>query len=185
MTVGDQDTTPRMRGLPGRTSIAGILLRYNPAYAGTTVRVHLQLSQPQIQPRVCGDYLKASEKYAKNPDTTPRMRGLQRKVTASASPHGYNPAYAGTTRRPSGHICRKSIQPRVCGDYQPSLRACPAARDTTPRMRGLLVYMMIRSVERRYNPAYAGTTGNAHKPLKNLEIQPRVCGDYTNKTKLT
>ena len=50
-------------------------------------------------------------------------------------------------------------------------------------MRGLLVRCLMENHTARYNPAYAGTTAFTMKVEKNIAIQPRVCGDYTIKTR--
>ena len=71
-----------------------------------------------------------------------------------------------------------SIQPRVCGDYAYLVTRDTAQVDTTPRVRGLHIAMVICNEICRYNPACAGTTVLGLKSLDSSTIQPRVCGDY-------
>ena len=73
-------------------------------------------------------------------DTTPRMRGLPCKWTATHDDHRYNPAYAGTTFIVGGELISMLIQPRVCGDYTYVVNSGRGLHDTTPRMRGLRDY---------------------------------------------
>ena len=172
----NNDTTPRMRGLPAIQSIKHV--RYNPAYAGTTLVLLCQLLNAAIQPRVCGDYPSGSARRSVLQDTTPRMRGLQVDTESVWVDFRYNPAYAGTTDRLQHVLTFVSIQPRVCGDYRSRGEQAYTADDTTPRMRGLREPIMKESQISRYNPAYAGTTDSIATCPAADGIQPRVCGDY-------
>ena len=53
---GTLDTTPRMRGLRHAQPYGTSEVRYNPAYAGTTMEAMGTANARAIQPRVCGDY---------------------------------------------------------------------------------------------------------------------------------
>ena len=133
---------------------------------------------PEIQPRVCGDYTTAYYRTACLCDTTPRLRGLPIWVECFMVLFRYNPAYAGTTDQ-GKNCCRfLPIQPRVCGDYASSTSMVRVYPDTTPRMRGLLGRATTVLLQRRYNPAYAGTTHQRTEADEIFAIQPRVCGDY-------
>ena len=90
----------------------------------------------------------------------------------------YNPACAGTTWYPCSDYCLRAIQPRVCGDYflPPFLSLLPP--DTTPRVRGLQLALVLDEADARYNPACAGTTFSPTTTALPVPIQPRVCGDY-------
>ena len=131
------DTTPRMRGLLVSRGVQWLPVRYNPAYAGTTVDFIVDVTIFPIQPRVCGDYSCAPCRVAVRCDTTPRMRGLRAFRVEFRDGAGYNPAYAGTTAFSYGALVVKSIQPRVCGDYLSLVSYSAFWSDTTPRMRGL------------------------------------------------
>ena len=106
------------------------------------------------------------------------MRGLPQPGRASLHGGRYNPAYAGTTRRPCTSSRHVQIQPRVCGDYSRALNKSIIHADTTPRMRGLRGVCRSVLLTVRYNPAYAGTTPLRLSTRIENTIQPRVCGDY-------
>ncbi len=93
----------------------------------------------------------------------------------------YNPACAGTTLRSRTKSIWCTIQPRVCGDYSVLLRLFSIVTDTTPRVRGLQTGRINDYAVSRYNPACAGTTIRAFLSAAELEIQPRVCGDYDHR----
>lgn len=95
-----RDTAPHLRGLHYRLLSYCLLMRYNPAYAGTTLLDGFLRLQHSIQPRVCGDYRPKCQVGEGILDTTPRMRGLRTgRLPAGTAADRYNPAYAGTTRR--------------------------------------------------------------------------------------
>ena len=138
----------------------------------------MRISAIQIQPRVCGDYTIASLVWPPMVDTTPRVRGLPGQEAVDMVLHRYNPACAGTTMHDGIYWINIEIQPRVCGDYGVSHPRNAEMRDTTPRVRGLLLLVVSRGNEERYNPACAGTTKDMQDSISRTTIQPRVCGDY-------
>ena len=92
-----EDTTPRVRGLHSNAFPATLAKRYNPACAGTTAATTTTSSPRPIQPRVCGDYRSQRVFMSSAFDTTPRVRGLRKKMCFIAIWERYNPACAGTT----------------------------------------------------------------------------------------
>ena len=72
----DNDTTPRVRGLLPPIDFLIVLMRYNPACAGTTQAPVSIKPVVTIQPRVCGDYVAVHLCRDVPSDTTPRVRGL-------------------------------------------------------------------------------------------------------------
>ena len=172
------DTTPRVRGLRARTISGRDCLRYNPACAGTTREKRDRETRQPIQPRVCRDYLAPGPAQQRHVDTTPRVRGLSASTYRSTFGYRYNPACAGTT---ADGLClgsRRSIQPRVCGDYKYANLRTYSLYDTTPRVRGLQQMVFAWARDARYNPACAGTTNTPISARTLYTIQPRVCGDY-------
>ena len=129
-------------------------------------------------PRVCGDYPVTASLVAIPFDTTPRVRGLLARLPYIPVRFRYNPACAGTTTQQSRRVGHSTIQPRVCGDYTSLPSHRPLECDTTPRVRGLLFFLLLALAVERYNPACAGTTRTASLPRPAPAIQPRVCGDY-------
>ena len=127
---------------------------------------------------MCGDYDAKLTSDTVRTDTPPRVRGLLTDTHLHLRHHRYNPACAGTTLSSSGPGRLLAIQPRVCGDYRCARSSSSPACDTTPRVRGLQIGIIINIIKLRYNPACAGTTSRVHGVGGVIEIQPRVCGDY-------
>ena len=127
---------------------------------------------------MCGDYEARVVWIVKEPDTTPRVRGLLvENIQGHLFPR-YNPACAGTTTVLAMPSTRLPIQPRVCGDYQSTDYLLVDGVDTTPRVRGLPIVAVRTEQLHRYNPACAGTTALTLNVFPSKPIQPRVCGDY-------
>ena len=88
-------STPRMRGISDYDINKMMDIRFNPAYAGNIIIITL-ISHPfQVQPRVCGEYLRWTSYLTWRKGSTPRMRGIFDKSLLSLSCVGFNPAYAG------------------------------------------------------------------------------------------
>ena len=172
------DTTPRVRGLRDLPHIHSRQSRYNPACAGTTLRISSRIDFKSIQPRVCGDYKTVGIKCCATADTTPRVRGLPLYAEHIDIANRYNPACAGTTCHDGRLRHQLAIQPRVCGDYMSTPSKVQRSIDTTPRVRGLHIVEKVDDRVRRYNPACAGTTHGPTIQRAGAAIQPRVCGDY-------
>ena len=167
-----------MRGSLGQSVKVVTIIGITPACAGTTRSVVRVSGRCAIQPRVCGDYSFSAASCRNQPDTTPRVRGLQPTDKGSHERIRYNPACAGTTVRTTLCGCTCPIQPRVCGDYREVRRHSVVHLDTTPRVRGLPPAILLVLLHRRYNPACAGTTPPSAQQRIAVSIQPRVCGDY-------
>ena len=86
------------------------------------------------------------------------MRGLLLRIALCLLCLRYNPACAGTTAADRAVFAVSAIQPRVCGDYDDCIPVAVDKLDTTPRVRGLHLARLYILLERRYNPACAGTT---------------------------
>ena len=65
-----------MRGIYGNDTPPNLDIRFNPAYAGNIRMSKLERQIGQVQPRVCGEYSKASEEDVVEAGSTPRMRGI-------------------------------------------------------------------------------------------------------------
>ena len=154
----EKDTTLRMQGQQAAEARGAQVVRYNPAYAGTTCVGLRGRAAVSIQPCVCRDNHASSHEFALDEDTTLRMQGQPAQDSIQAADVRYNPAYAGTTRAVGAGDSCGSIQPCVCRDNSDSSFLHHTQEDTTLRMQGQLPFQSIADGFLRYNPAYAGTT---------------------------
>ena len=109
------------------------------------------------------------------------MRGISEKHTTGEESSGFNPAYAGNIAKCQIHQVTSQVQPRVCGEYTGKMAQLTEAEGSTPRMRGIWLESRIGSTSFRFNPAYAGNITKRHVLLQTIQVQPRVCGEYTKK----
>ena len=145
-----------MRGIWNEQNADFIGCRFNPAYAGNIIIITL-ISHPfQVQPRVCGEYLRWTSYLTWRKGSTPRMRGIFDKSLLSLSCVGFNPAYAGNMILLEKRATTSQVQPRVCGDYQSPPTERRHRTGSTPRMRGIFSRSSISRHSFRFNPAYAG-----------------------------
>ena len=170
-------------------------IRYNPAYAGTTVRPKKNVLGARIQPFVCRDNFSRPSARPRSTDTTLRMQGQPVPQMVIVFRARYNPAYAGTTRNAVAPNKKAAIQPCVCRDNGERSQTLEKPRDTTLRMQGQQFlkknltkdttlrmqgqreFVHVPLARARYNPAYAGTTAKQRSNGRRKTIQPCVCRD--------
>ena len=146
-----------MRGVLHRVNDLLNTLRFNPAYAGSISCLIRFSEMPQVQPRVCGEYMIKWLFIIGFIGSTPRMRGVLNHSIIVFCSGRFNPAYAGSMEYLLMATCLKQVQPRVCGEYVNRTTRNIGKLGSTPRMRG--VYMQSESTinPNRFNPAYAGS----------------------------
>ena len=88
------------------------------------------------------------------------------------------PALAGTTLFLGLLNLLLEDHPRACGDYQISNEHTSGKSGSPPRLRGLLVQIILRWVKARITPALAGTTLFPFPLFCAIKDHPRACGDY-------
>ena len=126
------------------------------------------------------------------------MRGIPVMASGSGRRPWISPAHAGNTRRPGGERRRQPDQPRTCGEYGVSGRACSRLRDqprtcgeyhsparagltgmgSAPHMRGIHGEVARGLSHVRISPAHAGNTGVYNPRWIGVSDQPRTCGEY-------
>ena len=108
------------------------------------------------------------------------MRGIFEKGTYAIQDGGFNPAYAGNINLQHLNSIRYQVQPRVCGEYEEDRKRSEIISGSTPRMRGIYKIQSVCIISNRFNPAYAGNILHRPQKLWSMQVQPRVCGEYTN-----
>ena len=88
------------------------------------------------------------------------------------------PAYAGNTTESAGRCRRETVHPRVCGEHTASMARMLAAGGSSPRMRGTHVTLVVKPLDNRFIPAYAGNTMWSPLTAARPPVHPRVCGEH-------
>ena len=136
--LGEQGSSPRMRGTLNQGCDADRDRGIIPAYAGNTSALRLLMAFVRDHPRVCGEH---------------SMFVLSVVVVV-----GIIPAYAGNTPIASSPARRTWDHPRVCGEHHHLPVYGAWATGSSPRMRGTLDHGELEPACRRIIPAYAGNT---------------------------
>ena len=151
-TVKSNGSAPHMRGIRGVNVHDHQGARISPAHAGNTGCAGVGRGGWGDQPRTCGEYQQRQHHLCYSAGSAPHMRGIPVMASGSGRRPWISPAHAGNTRRPGGERRRQPDQPRTCGEYGVSGRACSRLRDQ-PRTCG-----------EYHSPARAGLTGMGSAP---------------------
>ena len=90
----------------------------------------------------------------------PRMRGLLIIVIYISIFDGITPAHAGLTRCLVSSMVPTRDHPRACGAYSKEKNIQNMLQGSPPRMRGLLIQMIIGHAGDGITPAHAGLTSH-------------------------
>ena len=172
------DSSPRMREIYCLVGINSCCVRFNFAHAGNIVFLTESEVFKQVYPRVCGEYAPSCTVFVIVLGSTPRMRGIFRRIGCRCIDIRFNPAYAGNMESPVTIDPIAQVQPRVCGEYRYRLLALDGIAGSTPRMRGIFRFAVLICQTNRLNPAYAGNICRLIRPESPIRVQPRVCGEY-------
>ena len=113
--------------------------------------------------------------------STPRMRGIYTKEPDFVINIRFNPAYAGNILIRNDPELSTRVQPRVCGEYKEDDNGIDRITGSTPRMRGIYSDRAEDATKIRFNPAYAGNIPRKTSSSSQIQVQPRVCGEYEKK----
>ena len=156
--MGEQGSSPRMRGARGAGPPHRVRGGIIPAYAGSTPTTWPWATRWRDHPRVCGEHSATLLPMLLIVGSSPRMRGAPSTLLRGSAALGIIPAYAGSTGNTvvQGYI--DGDHPRVCGEHR-SLSARPTDTwGSSPRMRGALLSYMDKPFQHGIIPAYAGST---------------------------
>ena len=129
-------------------------------------------------PRVCGEHATGASTQVNCTGSSPRMRGTQRIHVDFPLAEGIIPAYAGNTISTAPQSTDCWDHPRVCGEHTCSALAVPAARGSSPRMRGTPRNTWAMMCMAGIIPAYAGNTSTPSPHCYDTWDHPRVCGEH-------
>ena len=168
-----------MRGARLQGRRAGRGRRIIPADAGST-RWRSSASSPGgDHPRGCGEHLYALTMDSTSMGSSPRMRGAHPLMDRSGGSAGIIPADAGSTRSVRVEAQASADHPRGCGEHEDRRASRPAARGSSPRMRGAPHLYDETSNHSGIIPADAGSTPVELLPIGPPEDHPRGCGEHS------
>ena len=151
-----------MRGilLPGTDLF--LLHRFIPAHAGNTCLSPLQRNPPPVHPRTCGEYNNSVLVAVAYAGSSPHMRGIHDKRLRKSPKRRFIPAHAGNTYVVDPRNTSRTVHPRTCGEYCPSVNLDGQFFGSSPHMRGI--------------PGSPGRTGRMST------VHPHTCGEYADRS---
>ena len=168
--------SPRVRGNPGRASIARILAGSIPACAGESQPLARADRPHKVYPRVCGGIRRLWRVPRARLGLSPRVRGNQRLPARCTGLPGSIPACAGESRRQRPGQRKLEVYPRVCGGIVALRELGQPFGGLSPRVRGNLLWHRGRRRGRGSIPACAGESPYQTSVWAREGVYPRVCG---------
>ncbi len=152
------DSSPHMRGLPGREPPSPEGRSLVPAHAGVTRGLLRMHCVGFTRPRTCGGYPLEHEPGDYPSASSPHMRGIPAWRRRRRWPRRLVPAHAGVTRGGKTSTRQHSPRPRTCGGYFVGADGHGRSLASSPHMRGLPGRSCARSIRALLVPAHAGVT---------------------------
>ena len=110
--------------------------------------------------------------------SSPHTRGARTGWWSSVSTRRIIPAYAGSTRGPSGVGRAVLDHPRIRGEHTPRRSAWPTQKGSSPHTRGALPETRRQQWRARIIPAYAGSTSKTTQSSSPPPDHPRIRGEH-------
>ncbi len=173
---------PLARGPPGDEDVVGVVLRFTPARAGTTRCSGWRRSRAPVHPRSRGDHPDLRCSDGPHYGSPPLARGPRGQRASPGSRARFTPARAGTTRRSSRRLRRRSVHPRSRGDHSRASDAPDHSRGSPPLARGPRAGVPGGGPGSRFTPARAGTTDRPIDSSRAGAVHPRSRGDHADHT---
>ena len=171
-------SSPHTRGARPAAAASAGHVRIIPAYAGSTGQIEERHTKVPDHPRIRGEHVRAASLAALERGSSPHTRGApQARLRRRLRPR-IIPAYAGSTRRPSGLRRRGADHPRIRGEHTKHPRPAGLVWGSSPHTRGALHGGCRDSLRRRIIPAYAGSTTRKTLTRADPADHPRIRGEH-------
>ena len=172
-------SSPRMRGIRSMHRSYLLRARFIPAHAGNSAAGHPRGCGRAVHPRACGEFAVADPEQEVTHGSSPRMRGIRRRLGDGAGQRRFIPAHAGNSRRLLAVRTSSAVHPRACGEFRGGRDRAPAAGGSSPRMRGIHRQQARRLGILRFIPAHAGNSCGRRRSQASAAVHPRACGEFS------
>ena len=149
-----------MRGILTRKAYTSQKRRIIPACAGNTLSILCALSNRSNHPRLRGEYIYLLQLSKYGVGSSPLARGILNRCVCKSYISRIIPACAGNTK--SDKYCQNLYwdHPRLCGEYAEGMALKDCLIGSSPLVRGILLFDILRSSTLRIIPACAGNTAS-------------------------
>ena len=130
-----------------------------------------------VQPRVCGERVRAVDELDAAGGSAPRVRGTDTPQLGIDHGHRFSPACAGNGRIGQERVPAPAVQPRVCGERALARQSRFTQVGSAPRVRGTGILGNHDREAQRFSPACAGNGISYSTSGSAVTVQPRVCGE--------
>ncbi len=169
---------PRGRGAPVSAPSGQRVLRFTPAWAGSTPMFPNGICANPVHPRVGGEHPQIQTRTRSNAGSPPRGRGALCRRHRKSWQDRFTPAWAGSTWSHRTGWSPAAVHPRVGGEHSPRMLVTSPRIGSPPRGRGARRHRARRAVGRRFTPAWAGSTGFTRFLASVSTVHPRVGGEH-------
>ena len=171
-------SSPHTRGARAHGPVFDPRRRIIPAYAGSTGWADTGRFPRRDHPRIRGEHSAEANGTLRAYGSSPHTRGAQRLSKTGRSGPRIIPAYAGSTRLQSYHICIRGDHPRIRGEHSGLPLAEWRRAGSSPHTRGARRPMGPRPRPCRIIPAYAGSTPSQRPQILDQGDHPRIRGEH-------
>ena len=130
-------SSPRMRGIHGDHPRSRAAERFIPAHAGNSLPGIPTPANLPVHPRACGEFIHVLGQGVGAAGSSPRMRGILRRMQRRTPSLRFIPAHAGNSAQRYGSDRGTPVHPRARGEFRDIITGLRAAGGSSPRMRGI------------------------------------------------
>ncbi len=134
--LGDNGSSPRVRGTREFSIIRRSLDRFIPACAGNAHFLLYPTAPQSVHPRVCGERYNHPLPAGLTSGSSPRVRGTPRCRNSCPPARRFIPACAGNAMARDMMRIPPAVHPRVCGERTKAEIKVATAAGSSPRVRG-------------------------------------------------
>ena len=170
-------SSPRGRGKLHAGGVGNRRSGLIPARAGKTIKTIIGAAKTAAHPRAGGENRFHLHSSAARSGSSPRGRGKRAWALRLFPTRRLIPARAGKTFLKPTDTVHVRAHPRAGGENRPINRAVASFEGSSPRGRGKLAGIELRTQFRRLIPARAGKTGAGHHAFFAGGAHPRAGGE--------
>ena len=149
-------SSPQVRGTSFVLASDGEDLRLIPAGAGNMMLISVSVSVLRAHPRRCGEHSVRSPDVQSYTGSSPQVRGTFGREPRHGVAHRLIPAGAGNIRAGRYNCSVIEAHPRRCGEHSRELNLVHDQTGSSPQVRGTLLPVRPRGLQRGLIPAGAG-----------------------------
>ena len=149
------------------------------------LRQRWTVSSTQVHPRIRGEYSVLPLRSFPNSGSPPHTRGIYLWLFCLGQGVRFTPAYAGNIVFAYFVVICSQVHPRIRGEYASLPFTAMAELGSPPHTRGIFKGRTLKIRKSRFTPAYAGNILFFFCRHTDLQVHPRIRGEYFEYTGTT